>query len=162
LFLGSENKIKTDFNSAKGAHLYELNFQQTLEKWIEDHYKLKDTEFSYSFNPELTRQEITRNVPPDQREKKFNDIEKRIIKYKKIEESTNYRFRFTSLDTAVSGPLIIGDNRYAIWILGKEDSVSFSQENAKISSILARVILSHTQIVKSVEELKGLFMDGGS
>lgn len=49
--------------------------------------------------------------------------------------------------------MIVGDNRYAIWILGGEDAVSISQENEKIAFILIRMLKTHYQPLRSADEI---------
>ncbi len=53
----------------------------------------------------------------------------------------------------MSGPLIVGDNRYAMWLLGTEDAVSISQENEKICDILVRMLKIHSQKRTTVDDI---------
>ncbi len=153
LFLGLKNRYKSNSYSTESYSIYEKRFQDTLTEWIEKKHGCEDIEFVYIFDSELTRQEIKEFFSDNKGQNNIEEIKKRIEKYKKLEEETNYRFTFTSLDTPISGPLIIGDNRYAIWILGSDDAISFSQEDEKISSILVRMIKTHCQKIKSSFEL---------
>ncbi len=57
------------------------------------------------------------------------------------------------LDVPVSGPLIVGDNRYAIWILGKDQAVSVSQENKGMCNILVRMLNSYSQEHMNIQHI---------
>ena len=80
-------------------------------------------------------------------------VEKRIELVKNIEEQSGFRFRVSVMDVPMCGPLIVGDNRYAMWLLGKEDAVSISQENEKICDILVRMLKIHGQKRIRVEDV---------
>jgi len=152
LFLGARNYL----SSSKGQYAYEVEFAESLEKWINDNHHYNDKEMMYLFSGSATRTELVENALVGNKQFIGNVIE-RLRRYKSIEEETGFRFRFSVLDTPISGPMLVGDNRYAIWILGKEDAVSLSQENEKISSILIRMLKTHCQILRSVEETLNIF-----
>ena len=152
LFLGARNYL----SSQKGQYAYEVEFTEALEKWISDNHPYNDKELMYLFSGNATRAELVENSLIEDKQYIQKFIE-RLRHYKSIEEETGYRFRFSILDTPISGPMIVGDNRYAIWILGKEDAVSLSQENEKISSILIRMLKTHCQTLRTGEEILNIF-----
>jgi hypothetical protein len=152
LFLGARNYL----SNQKGQYAYEVEFAETLEKWINDSCQYNDKELMYLFSGTTTKAELEENSLLSNTEY-IERVVARLRRYKNIEEETGFRFRFSILATPISGPMIIGDNRYAIWILGREDAVSLSQENEKISSILIRMLKTHCQTLRSVDETLSIF-----
>jgi len=142
LILGARPYIADD--SKKYA--YEREFADVLKKWIGANYKLADKEFVYLFSAKATKKEI-QGEPVEER---VNDNVRRL---KEIEVESGRRFRIETLDVPMSGPLIVGDNRYAIWILGEDQAVSISQENKGISDILVVILNSYSQKHLSNEEM---------
>jgi len=115
LILGARPYLAED--SKKYA--YEKEFVDALETWIEDNYKLNDKEFLYLFSAEATKKEIEE----EQLSGDINHlayikyIKKNAQKLKEREVESGSRFRIRTLDVPISGPLIVGDDRYAIWVL---------------------------------------------
>ena len=70
-----------------------------------------------------------------------------------IEAKSGHRFRIAMVDVPICGPLIVGDNRYAIWVLGSDQAVAISQYNKKICDILVMMLNSHGQKHVNVEEI---------
>ena len=118
---------------------FEINFSNTLREWIKDIRALKidDVKFVYVFDRALTMQKLAKISNPMAKEAIINAFKTNLIKYKDIEKESNYNFQFTTLEAPISGPLMIADNNFGLWILGKEDSISFYQDNERISSKLA-------------------------
>ncbi|MDR2511713.1 MAG: hypothetical protein LBC89_04550, partial [Bacteroidales bacterium] len=156
LILGTKNRIKQkpqQYEDNGSFEIYEKNFQNILEKWIEKYKNIQDAEFIYLFNAKASKEELNACVPSEQKEKKLQEIQNNLRKYKQIEEETKYRFKITPLDKPVSGPFVIGDNRYGIWIMGRDDAFFFSQENEKFSSALTREVKASCQTVKTCDEI---------
>lgn len=155
LFLGMKDRYRQKASYTAGSYsTFEKRFNDTLEQWINNKYKSGDVEFIYLYDSELTRQEVVKYIfdSPDKTQK-LAEIKSKIEKYKEIERESNYMFRFTPIETPISGPLCIGDNRYAIWILGSDDAISFSQEDEKIASILVRMIRTQNKKAKPADEI---------
>jgi len=152
LLLGARNYLSDE----KGRYAYEVELLETLERWIESNYEYNDKEMMYLFSTSSTKKELE-SCSLINNNKYVEKLIERIEHYKHIEEITGYRFKFLPLDIPVSGPMIVGDNRYAIWILGGEDAVSISQENEKISHILIRMLKTHCQTFISVNEILTMF-----
>lgn len=148
LILGARDYLVDD--SMK--YVYEKKFADVLTEWINVNYKLSDKEFLYLFSPKATEQEI-RDKQLGKNANYLSDVKKRVRWLKKIESKSCHRFRIDMLDVPVSGPLIVGDNRYAIWILGKDQAVSISQENKGMCDILVRILNSYGQEYMSAEEI---------
>lgn len=142
LILGARPYIADD--SKKYA--YEREFADVLKKWIGANYELADKEFVYLFSAKATEKEI-RGEPLEER------VKDNVGRLKEIEVESGHRFRIETLDVPMSGPLIVGDNRYAIWVLGEDQAVSISQENKGISDILVMILNSYSQKHLSNEEM---------
>jgi len=142
LILGARPYIADD--SKKYA--YEREFADVLKKWIGANYELADKEFVYLFSAKATKKEI-RGEPLEER------VKDNVRRLKEIEVESGRRFRIEMLDVPMSGPLIVGDNRYAIWVLGEDQAVSISQENKGISDILVMILNSYSQKHLSNEEM---------
>lgn len=142
LILGARPYIADD--SKKYA--YEREFADVLKKWIGANYELADKEFVYLFSAKATEKEI-RGEPLEER------VKDNVGRLKEIEVESGHRFRIETLDVPMSGPLIVGDNRYAIWILGEDQAVSISQENKGISDILVMILNSYSQKHLNNEEM---------
>lgn len=142
LILGARPYIADD--SKKYA--YEREFADVLKKWIGANYKLADKEFVYLFSAKATKKEI-QGEPLEER------VKDNVRRLKEIEVESGRRFRIETLDVPMSGPLIVGDNRYAIWVLGEDQAVSISQENKGISDILVMILNSYSQKHLSNEEM---------
>lgn len=127
-------------------YAYEREFADVLQKWISANYELADKEFVYLFSAKATEKEI-RGEPLEER------VKDNVRRLKEIEVESDRRFRIEMLDVPMSGPLIVGDNRYAIWVLGEDQAVSISQENKGISDILVMILNSYSQKRLSNEEM---------
>jgi hypothetical protein len=65
----------------------------------------------------------------------------RIRKYKEIENLSGSRLRFVPITSPFFVPMIAGDNRWAIWILGADHAaVSISQENERLAAALVDLL----------------------
>ncbi len=148
LFLGARNYL----SDAASQYAYEKEFLDILEKWIKENQTYNDKEMMYLFSATATKSELNEKSLINHKEY-VEKVKIKVNYYKNIEEKTGYRFRFNILDIPISGPMIIGDNKYAIWILGDNDAVSISQENQKISSILIRMLKTHCHKLTSANEI---------
>ena len=134
-----------DYLAPEGRKLaYEKEFLDSLEAWIERNYRNADSEFTCLFSLDATRKELT-----DQHLMTNVDylasVSERVRRCKDIEAQSGYRFRISLVHAPVSGPLIVGDSRFAIWLSGGTDAVAISQQNEKISDILVRMVRGHTR-----------------
>ena len=148
---------------ADGAmkYAYEKEFADAVARWVTDNYTAVDKEFLCLFSAEATKEEIRRT---GQHANLLRAVKENIERVKTVEERSSFRFRICVIDVPMSGPLIVGDNRYAMWLLGGDDAVCVSQENEKICDILVRMLKIHGQRRTDVPELLsalGLACDGG-
>lgn len=138
LFLGPRNYL------SENKFFYEKDFFDSLKLWIDQHHISADKEFLYLFSLDAMKEELIKNDLKNNHSY-INHLKERIKYYKDIEIQSSYRFRFVMINISISGPLIVGDNRYAMWLLGGEDAVSISQENEKICDLLVRMLKTHCQ-----------------
>lgn len=148
LILGARNYLDDDAQK----YTYEKEFKDVLTVWIQHNYNLLDKEFLYLFSCVDTQQEI-KAEKLNKNANYLSDVKKQVQWLKKIEEISGHRFRINMLDVPVSGPLIVGDNRYAIWILGKDQAISVSQENKGICDFLARMLNSYSQEHMNIQHI---------
>ncbi len=148
LILGARDYLADD--GAK--HTYEKEFADALDRWVNDNRKAADKEFLCLFSAKATKQEMGRKRLREHLEY-VNTLKHRIEVLKGMEEESGSRFRVSIIDIPISGPLIVGDNRYALWVLGEEEAVAISQENEKICDILVRMLKVHSQKRASIDDV---------
>ncbi len=148
IILGARDYLAADH--AKYAHEKELT--DALLEWIRENYQAPDREFLYIFSAEATRQELDRHGLHAHQDY-IDGLKQRIAELDDLENDSGHRFRVRSVDLPISGPLIVGDNRFALWLLGGEDAVSFSQESEKICDILVRMLRARVQGPLCTDEL---------
>lgn len=153
LFLGTKDRMAKDSYIAKSYQTYEKDFQDALINWINKYSNVDNARFTYLFDLNKTKEELKNFSTDEYLETIRSRIKENVYKYKALEKGTNYRFTFNPIDKPVSGPFIVGDNHYGIWIMGNDDAVSFSQENEKVASTLARIISSYTPRSLSADEM---------
>ena len=147
LFLGARDYLAPQ----ESKYTFEKDFYNSLENWIEKNKSLPDKELIYMFSIEETRAEMD-NLKLRSSFDYIEELKNRIEKYKKIENEGGYRFRFAAMES-ISGPLVVGDNRYELWFLGHEETVCISQENEKICDIIGRMVRIHSSRRIDAEEL---------
>jgi len=148
LILGARDYLADDAMK----YAYEKEFADVLKAWIDNNYKLADKEFLYLFSKEATRQELQNKKLVDNTSL-LSGVRRKLQWLKDIEAQSGRRFRIGMLDVPISGPLIVGDNRYATWVLGGDRAVSIAQENNKICDILVRILNSYGQEKLSTEDV---------
>lgn len=99
---------------------YEVDFLSALEEWISVAKKDQKRSLLYLYCPQSSLQEV-KNASNEFRKKLIKKIYERIRQYKKVEENTGRRLRFLPITRPFSGPLAVGDNRFAIWVFGAQD-----------------------------------------
>jgi len=148
LILSSRDYLADD--SMKYA--YEKTFEDVLQTWVCKNCGLADRKFLYLFSPEATRREIE-NKRLASNPAYLAEVRSRIERLTNIEVQSGYRFRVAMVDVPICGPLIVGDNRYAIWVLGADQAVSISQFNKAICDILVTMLNSYGQRHLSSDEI---------
>lgn len=148
LFLGARNYLIAEENK----FFYEKEFLGSLEDWIRGNYKIADKEFLYLFSLDATKEELTKNNLLTDSDYK-STVKDRINRYKNLEIESGCRFKFIMIDIPISGPLIVGANRFAIWLFGGDNAVSISQENEKICDVLVRMLVIYGQKQQTASDI---------
>ncbi|MCX5885687.1 MAG: DUF4062 domain-containing protein [Proteobacteria bacterium] len=148
IILGARDYLAND----KTKYSYEKEFVDTLFLWITENYMNPNKELLYLFSADATRKEIEEKSLA-QNKTYIDKLKESINDLKEIEANSAFRFRIRIIDVPISGPLIIGDNRYAFWLLGSDQAVSISQENEKICDILVRMLKTCSQRSLSEEDI---------
>lgn len=161
LFLGTKDRMVEDAYNAKSYQTYEKDFLEALIQWIKKYAPVNNVTLTYLFDLKKTKEELKKFITEKNSETITARITENIAKYKELEKQTNYRFTFNPIDKPVSGPFIVGDNRYGIWIMGDDDAVSFSQENEKVATTLTRIISSYTPRSLSANEMIESLLSAG-
>lgn len=125
---------------------YEANFASALESWIDKVVQGNDRECVYLYCPQSTKEEM-------EREQMQQHVKQKIKLYKKKERLSGYRFRFSSIQTRYSGPIAIGDNKVAIWITGKDNAISISFMDRRVSDELVRILKQMVSKLTTTETL---------
>ena len=124
---------------------FEKEYYDALQEWIELVNQDLTTEFLYLFDLQATKEELTRH--PENRSR----VKDAIAALKKTERNTSARFQLTMPSSPnFSGPLGLGDNWLAFWVVGQEDAVCISMVNEKFSDALSRIF--HQMVSKRVTE----------
>lgn len=82
-----------------------------------------------------------------------NKTKEAVISYKEKEKESGYRFRISSVVGKYSGPVIVGDNRFAIWIAGEDKALCISQTNEKVADAIVRIFKQVGSKRKAVDDL---------
>jgi Domain of unknown function (DUF4062) len=150
LFLGARDYLASE----EDKRPYEKVYLDALINWLRSNCKSGDKEFLLLFSVEAIRKEIDKEgllAHPEY----IGGLKERIASVAEIEAQSHRRFRFSMISLPFSGPMIVGDNRYGIWILGGDEAVSISQEDNKFCDILARILRVHSHEQINITELLG-------
>ncbi len=124
----------------------EEGFAKALREWVERNYRNHDKEFVCLFSVDATRRELAElalhNAP--HYPQYLDTVREHVQRYKAIEAQSGHRFRLTPVRVPVSGPLMVGDNRFAIWLSGGPDAIAMSQVSEKIADMLVRMLRART------------------
>lgn len=113
---------------------FEEEYHDALQEWIRLVNQDLTREFLYLFDLQATKEELTRH--PENRSR----VKDAIATLKKTERDTSARFQLTMPSSPnYSGPLALGDDWLAFWLIGQEDAVCISLVNEKFSGALSRI-----------------------
>jgi len=147
LFLGSRPYLARP----QEKFIYEERFRAALAGWIEAARQASRGSLLYLFSADATRKEIAQH---SQENPTFRDaVVARARQYKDFERDSGLRLRFAPLRTPFSGPMIVGDNRLALWLLGREEPICISQENHALALEVIRMLETHGGPEQSADEL---------
>lgn len=125
---------------------YEKEFYDALGKWIDSTIDDIKREGMYLYPASVTKTEMEEYGLESR-------TEKAITYYKEKEKESRYRFRISSVVGEYSGPVIVGDNRFAIWIAGENKALCISQTNEKVADAIIRIFKQVGSKRKTVDEL---------
>ncbi|MCL0065432.1 DUF4062 domain-containing protein [Dehalococcoidia bacterium] len=107
---------------------WEQEYYDALQEWIRLVEQSSARQFLYFFDLQSTREELTRH--PENRSR----VKDAIATLKKTERDTTARFQLTMPSSPnYSGPMGLGDDWLAFWLVGQDDAVAISLVNAKLS-----------------------------
>ncbi|MEX2160033.1 MAG: DUF4062 domain-containing protein [Dehalococcoidia bacterium] len=129
LLLGAREYLATRRNKV----WYEQALLEAFNNWIDRTVEDSAREFVYLFDLEATRSEIVQK-----------DLQKlaakNLRKLKNQERLSGRRFRFLPMPSSHSGPVAVGDDWTAVWILGEDDAACISLVNSQIADELIQVL----------------------
>ena len=102
---------------------YERELLDMLKQWIELRRDNADCQFLCLYSLQATRKEIEAEVLLSRREN-AEKLRERIYGFRTLEHETGGRFMVKMTESRVSGPHIVGDDRFAVWLFGGNDAVA--------------------------------------
>ena len=112
---------------------HEEEFNKALEHWVEKCVNDNHREFICLYDEEQTRKEI-------QEFQLGERVRQAVVELKRKESQLGNRVRLAPAPARCSGPMGIGDNWFAIWLMGTDNALCISYVNEKISDALASII----------------------
>lgn len=126
LFFGPRDYFASDAEKVS----YELHFYNALQQWIEGAFEDKERECIYLYNAQSTKIEVERYQLQDR-------VKDNILMLMQKQGRSGHRVRISSAPTRFSGPIAVGDNWFAIWVMGDENAVSISYVSEQVADALA-------------------------
>ncbi len=111
---------------------YETEFHDTLLNWVDQTVIDKSRHCIYLFDPQRTQQEIHKNHLEHKAKERLRMLKER-------ERKSGYRFRIAATKRSYSGPIAVGDNWLALWIMGEANVVVISFVNKEVADALMDV-----------------------
>ncbi|MDH5690550.1 MAG: DUF4062 domain-containing protein [Candidatus Bathyarchaeota archaeon] len=125
---------------------YDVDFASALESWISKVVEGAGRECAYLYSAQSAKDEM-------EKERMQEQVKQKIKLYKEKERLSGYRFRFSSIPPRYSGPIAVGDNQVAIWIMGEHNAVSISFVNRRVSDELIRILKQMVSKLTTTEDL---------
>jgi len=142
LFFGPRDYFVPDANKIP----YELDGYNALMQWIEKAIHDKERECIYLYNAQSTTIEAERHQLQDR-------VRDNLLTLKQKESQSGHRVRITSAPTRFSGPIGVGDNWFAIWVVGNENAVSISYVSEQVADALAGIFRQLASKITTAEDL---------
>ncbi len=142
LFLGPRDYFAPEAEKVS----YELHFYNALQQWIERVLGDKERECTYLYNAQSTKIEMERYQLQDR-------VKDNILMLKRKQSQSGHRVRISSALTRFSGPIAVGDNWFAIWVMGDENAVSISYVSEQVADALAGIFRQLASKITTVEDL---------
>lgn len=112
---------------------YESRLASAFSDWIDACVADRAREFVYLYDVIATRMEMESECLGER-------VRSNLTQLKGKERESGLRFRFVPMSRSYSGPIAVGDDWLAMWILGEHDAVCVSSVNARLSDQLVQVL----------------------
>lgn len=142
LFFGARGYSEAD--SEKLPH--EGEFNRSIEDWINSVVKEKSREFIYVYDAVKTKEEMNKL-------RLQQSVRDAIIRLKDAEKASGHRFRVSSAPGMFSGPIGLGDNWFALWLMGSDNAICVSHVNEEIADIIAGLSKQMAAKITSADQL---------
>jgi hypothetical protein len=126
---------------------YEMNFYDALNDWIDRAIEDEERECIYLYDVQDTKAEMKKHRLQE-------PISEIITTLKEKERRSRHRIRISSALSRHSGPITVGDNWFAIWVMGEDNAVCISYINEQVSDALYSVLSQLGSKITSAEDLK--------
>lgn len=124
---------------------YEVEFHDALLNWVEQTVIDKSRHCIYLFDPQRTQQEIGKHHLQKRAGERLRELKER-------ERKSGYRFRIAPAKRSYSGPIAVGDNWLALWVMGQVNVVVISFVSKEIADALTDVFLQLAGETTSVDD----------
>ncbi len=124
---------------------YEADFHDTVWEWIERCVVDKSRQCIVLYDLQAMITEVQENGLQ-------METKKRLSSLKEFERKSGYRFKIIGTREKYSGPLAIGDNWLAIWLMGKYNAFAISFINKSVADLLSDVFYQLASTPKSISE----------
>jgi hypothetical protein len=133
--------------------VWEREFLAHLEAWVEE-AGAQDSHrhLVYAYLPRDARQHFL-ECKAGPREAIAKRVREVLPRYKQVQSDTGQRLRFVALETTISGPFAVGDDRVGFWLLGDQGAVCLYQENRRIADLIFEMLLGQTFPRSTAEEM---------
>jgi hypothetical protein len=112
---------------------HEREFHRTLNEWIIECVEDKSRSFAYLYDNDDTRHEMEEFSLEQM-------VRNKLHEFQTHEQRSDQRLALRTTTTRHSGPLIVGDDWFAIWVMGERDAFSLSSVSRDTSDELVRIL----------------------
>ena len=126
--------------------LYDAKLHNALCEWIDEAIIDKERICMYIYDAQITKAEMEEHGLQ-------NRVKERIEFFKEKERRSGHRVRISSAPFRYSGPLTVGDNWFAIWVMGGDNALSISYVNEQVADTLANVSSQLVSKITTAEDL---------
>jgi hypothetical protein len=142
LLFGARDYFAVD----QGKISYELEFCRAIEQWFDDAVYDMGRECIFLYDEHSTRAEVEKYKLQDR-------VKSQIVSLKNKQEESGHRVRFGSTATRFSGPIAVGDNWCAIWVMGDDNAVAISYVSEQVADALANIFRQAGSKLTTADEL---------
>lgn len=145
-----------EYTSVSSAKVwYEEEYLRSLEDWIRACVKGPGREFVFLYEALSTKAEMEKH-------QLHAEVEANLRKFKDLEIASKHRFHLVSMLSKHSGPMTVGDNWFALWIMGEHDAISISYVHRQVADELVDVLKpAGTRVMVFEDQMRELGLSGG-